>query len=56
LQHLCFIHPVTARPFIAPAKSSLTSSNTLGSLKWVAALTMARGALFGYEPGEGHAP
>jgi hypothetical protein len=32
----------TARPFIAPVRSSLTSSNTLGSLKWVAAFTMAR--------------
>jgi hypothetical protein len=32
----------TARPFIALCASSLTSSNTLGSLKWVAALTMAR--------------
>src|SRR5580693_3268441 len=34
--------PEMARPFIAPVRSSLTSSNTLGSLKWVAALTMAR--------------
>ena len=34
--------PATARPFIAPTSSPLTSSNTLGSLKWVAALTMAR--------------
>jgi hypothetical protein len=25
--------PATARPFIAPARSALTSSNTLGSLK-----------------------
>src|SRR2546425_1012128 len=32
----------TASPFIAPVRSSLTSSNTLGSLKCVAAFTMAR--------------
>src|ERR1035437_9623275 len=33
--------PETARPFIAPVRSSLTSSNTLGSLKWVVAFTIA---------------
>src|SRR5712692_6776189 len=31
----------TASPFMAPARSSLTSSNTLGSLKCVAACTIA---------------
>src|ERR1035441_2992339 len=31
----------TARPFMASARSSLTSSNTLGSLKCVAACTIA---------------
>ena len=43
LQHLGLRRdPATASPFMAPIKSSLTSSNTLGSLKWVAAFTMAR--------------
>src|SRR6476661_6286750 len=31
----------TASPFIAPTRSSLTSSNTLGSSKWVQARTIA---------------
>src|SRR6266404_2323954 len=31
-----------ARPFIAPIRSALTSSKTLGSSKWVVAFTIAR--------------
>ena len=35
------LRPATASTFIAPVRSSLTLSNTLGSLKCMAALTMA---------------
>jgi len=42
LQHLASSNPATASPFIAPTRSSLTSSNTLWLLRCVAALTIAR--------------